>query len=181
MPVSFLKLKSEIGYDHSVIVFLMGTATKMPATACPTHYRTRHSFSDSNTNEDIAMKFEQEYVRCVKNEKECVRSAPNCCDTEQQYASQPGSAARGTHCTMVSLRTVTFLSEYPRQTTVQYTLGHPSINRPRHFFNNSNTNEDIATKFEQEYVRCVRNEKECVCSAPDCCDMEQRSASQPVR
>jgi hypothetical protein len=25
------------------------------------------------------------------------------------------------------------------------------------FFNNSNTNEDIATKFEQEYVRCVRN------------------------
>ena len=25
-------------------------------------------------------------------------------------------------------------------------------------------NEDIATKFEQEYVRCVRNEVECVCS-----------------
>jgi hypothetical protein len=23
--------------------------------------------------------------------------------------------------------------------------------------------EDIATKFEQEYVRCVRNEEECVC------------------
>ena len=23
------------------------------------------------------------------------------------------------------------------------------------------TNEDIATKFEQEYVRCVRNEEEC--------------------
>ena len=34
----------------------------------------------------------------------------------------------------------------------------------RHFFNNSNTNEDTATKFEQEYVRCVRNEEECVCS-----------------
>jgi len=33
-----------------------------------------------------------------------------------------------------------------------------------HFFNNSNANEDIATKFEQEYVRCVRNEVECVCS-----------------
>ena len=30
--------------------------------------------------------------------------------------------------------------------------------------NNSNTNEDIVTKFEKEYVRCVRNEKECVCS-----------------
>ena len=38
--------------------------------------------------------------------------------------------------------------------------------------------EDIATTFEQEYVRCVSNEDECVCSAPDCCDMEQRSASQ---
>jgi hypothetical protein len=34
----------------------------------------------------------------------------------------------------------------------------------RHFFNNSNTNEDIAKKFEQGYVRCVRNEEECVCS-----------------
>jgi len=30
----------------------------------------------------------------------------------------------------------------------------------RHFFNNCNTNEDIATKFEQDYVRCVRNEGE---------------------
>ena len=38
-------------------------------------------------------------------------------------------------------------------------------------------NEDIATKFEQEYVRCVRNEEECVCSAPNCCDTDQRSAS----
>jgi len=49
--------------------------------------------------------------------------------------------------------------------------------RTRHFFNNSNSNEDIATKFEQEYVRCVRNEKECVCSAYNCCDKAQRSAS----
>jgi hypothetical protein len=24
--------------------------------------------------------------------------------------------------------------------------------------------EDTATKFEQEYVHCVRNEEECVCS-----------------
>ena len=40
----------------------------------------------------------------------------------------------------------------------------PTRYRTRHFFNNSNTNEDIATKFEQEYVHCVRNEKECVCS-----------------
>ena len=37
----------------------------------------------------------------------------------------------------------------------------PTRYRTRHFFNNSNTNEDIATKFEQEYVRCERNEKDC--------------------
>ena len=50
-------------------------------TVCPTRYRTRHFFNNSNTNEDNAMEFEQEYVRCVRNEKECVCSAPNCCDT----------------------------------------------------------------------------------------------------
>ena len=41
-------------------------------TGCLTRYRTRHFFNNSNTNEDIAMKFEQEYVRCVRNEEECV-------------------------------------------------------------------------------------------------------------
>jgi len=40
-------------------------------TGCPTRYRTRHFFNNSNTNEDIATTFEQEYVRCVRNEKEC--------------------------------------------------------------------------------------------------------------
>ena len=39
-------------------------------TECPTRYRTRH--------EDIAMKFEQEYVRCVRNEEECVCSVCVC-------------------------------------------------------------------------------------------------------
>jgi hypothetical protein len=53
----------------------------------------------------------------------------------------------------------------------------PTRYRTRHFFNNSNTNEDIATKFETEYIRCVKNEEECVCSAPNFCDIEQRSAS----
>jgi hypothetical protein len=57
-----------------------------------------HFFNNSNTNEDIAMKFEQGYVRCVRNEKECVCSAPNCCDMEQQSASEPGSVASGTPC-----------------------------------------------------------------------------------
>ena len=42
--------------------------------------------------------------------------------------------------------------------------GVPLATEPLHFFNNSNINEDIAKKFEQEYVRCVRNEEECVCS-----------------
>jgi hypothetical protein len=36
-------------------------------TGCPTRYRTRHFFNNSNINEDIATKFEQECVRCVKN------------------------------------------------------------------------------------------------------------------
>jgi len=43
-------------------------------TVCPTRYRTRHLFNNPNTNEDIATKFEEEYVRCVRNEKECVCS-----------------------------------------------------------------------------------------------------------
>jgi len=43
-------------------------------TGCPTRYRTRHLFNNSNTNEDIATKFEEEYVRCVRNEEECVCS-----------------------------------------------------------------------------------------------------------
>ena len=43
-------------------------------TACPTSYRTRHFFNNSKTNEDIATKFEQKYVRCVRNEKERVCS-----------------------------------------------------------------------------------------------------------
>ena len=58
----------------------------------------------------------------------------------------------------------------------KYSVSH-SLRNPA-FLINSNTNEDIATKFEQEYVRCVRNEKECVCSvcssAPNSCDTEQR-------
>ena len=46
----------------------------------------------------------------------------------------------------------------------QLYTGCPTTYQTRHFFNNSKTNEDNATRFEQEYVRCVRNEEECVCS-----------------
>ena len=41
-------------------------------TGCPTTYQTRHFFNNSNTNEDIATKFEQEYVLCVRNEEKNV-------------------------------------------------------------------------------------------------------------
>jgi hypothetical protein len=47
-------------------------------TECPTRYRSRHFFNYSDTNEDIATQFEEEYVRCVRNAEECVCSAPNC-------------------------------------------------------------------------------------------------------
>jgi len=47
---------------------------------------------------------------------------------------------------------------------IPYNTVCPTRYRTRNFFNNSNTNEDIATKFEQDYVQCVRNEEECVCS-----------------
>jgi len=50
-------------------------------TVCPTPYRTQHFFNNSDINEDIATKFEQEYVRCVRNEEERACNAPNCCDT----------------------------------------------------------------------------------------------------
>ena len=70
---------------------------------CPTRYRTRHFFNNSDTNEDIATKFEQEYFHCVRNEKECVCSVPNCCDTEQRSASQPGLVASGTHCIYICM------------------------------------------------------------------------------
>jgi hypothetical protein len=56
-------------------------------TECPTTYQTWQFFNNSNTNDDIAKRFEQEYVRCVRNEEECVCSAPNCWDTEQRSAS----------------------------------------------------------------------------------------------
>ena len=44
------------------------------STGCPTTYQTRHFFNNSKTNEYIAMRFEQEYVLCVRNEEECVCS-----------------------------------------------------------------------------------------------------------
>ena len=44
------------------------------STVCPTRYRTQHFFNNCNTNEDIATKFEQGYVRFVRYKEECVCS-----------------------------------------------------------------------------------------------------------
>jgi len=71
-------------------------------TVCPTRYRTRHFFNNSNTNKDIATKFEKEYVLSVRNEEECVCSA--ClfrCDIfigVRIIKEMPGSVASGTPC-----------------------------------------------------------------------------------
>jgi hypothetical protein len=71
-------------------------------TECPTRYRNRHFFNNSNTNEDIATKFEQEYVRCVRNEDECVCSVCLfCCNTfidVRIIKEMPGLIANGTLC-----------------------------------------------------------------------------------
>jgi len=76
-------------------------------TVCPTRFRTRHFLNNSNTNEDIATKFEQEYVRCVRNEEECLCSAPNYCDiliSGKIIKEMPGSVASGTHCILTFWR-----------------------------------------------------------------------------
>jgi len=63
---------------------------------CPTRYRSRHFFNNSNTNEDIATTFEQEYLRCVRNEDECVCSRCNILISGKIIKEMPGSAASGT-------------------------------------------------------------------------------------
>jgi len=44
----------------STTVHLLSSIPPADYTGCPTRYRTRHIFNNSNTNEDIATKFEQE-------------------------------------------------------------------------------------------------------------------------
>jgi hypothetical protein len=53
---------------------------------------------------------------------------------------------------------------YRRYTATDLNTDCPTTYQTRQFFNNSNTNDDISTRFEQECIRCVRNEEECVCS-----------------
>ena len=67
--------------------------------ACPTTYQTRQFFNNSKTNEDIATRFEQEYVRCVRNEKECVCSKiMSVCVCSKIIKELPGLVGSGTPC-----------------------------------------------------------------------------------
>jgi len=76
--------------------------TVHPCIGCPTRYRTRHFFNNSNTNEDIATKFEQQYVlflhisytmRLDRFKFRC-----NILITGKIIKEMPGSVARGTPC-----------------------------------------------------------------------------------
>jgi len=69
-----LKICSENVIKLSLYCVMCDWSKEVQSTVCPTRYRIRHFFDNSNTDEDIATKFEQEYVRCVRNEKECVCS-----------------------------------------------------------------------------------------------------------
>ena len=53
-------------YYEEIYHFVI-TANVWRTAVCPIRYRTPHFFNNSNINEYIAKKFEQEYVRCVRN------------------------------------------------------------------------------------------------------------------
>ena len=59
---------NKISSDIKLVFYFQLLITCLYHTGCPTCYWTQHFFNNSNTNEDIATKFEQEYVRCVRNE-----------------------------------------------------------------------------------------------------------------
>jgi hypothetical protein len=61
-------------YQYNVWYMSLKLVLRAGSTVCPTRYRTRHFFNNSNTNEDTATKFEKGWVRCVRNEEECVCS-----------------------------------------------------------------------------------------------------------
>jgi hypothetical protein len=76
----FLRKQGNVAKSWSEVKRLAATASgggasQMPCvpkrtkgnTVCPTTYQIRHFFNNSNTNDDFATKFEQEYVRCVRN------------------------------------------------------------------------------------------------------------------
>jgi hypothetical protein len=69
-------------------------------TGCPTGYRTRHFFNNCNTNEDIATKFEQDYVR-ISPSKSSIWALSKKMETSILISGKitnemPGSVASGT-------------------------------------------------------------------------------------
>ena len=69
---------------------------------CPTRYRSRHFFNNSNTNEDIATKFEQQYVR-ISPRKSSIwalskKLETNIFITGKIIKEMPGSVASETIC-----------------------------------------------------------------------------------
>jgi len=93
--------------------------TRSTLYRCPTHHRTRHFFNNSNTNEDIATKFEQQYFHCMRNEEECVCSVClfrcNIFIGVRIIKEMPGSVACGTPC-IIHTR-----CKFQSNTTVHYT------------------------------------------------------------
>ena len=55
-------LSAVVRSTHFVFSLAGTTISIHRTTGCPTRYGTRHFFNNSNTNEDIATKFEQQYV-----------------------------------------------------------------------------------------------------------------------
>ena len=89
-------------------------------TGCPTRYQIQHFFNNANTNEDIATKLEQEYVRCVRNEEECAcirfKFRCNILISGKIIKGMPGSVASGTSC-----RTQCFYCLQPQVSSKQLT------------------------------------------------------------
>ena len=53
-----LRFHCNNGYTNALKCYVTRTLSVLLNTVCPTRYRTRHFFNNSNTNEDIATKFE---------------------------------------------------------------------------------------------------------------------------
>jgi hypothetical protein len=74
-------------------------------TGCPTRYRTRHFFNNSNTNEDISTKFEQDYVRLWEMKRNvsvvCVCFVAISSLVLELLKKMPGLVAGGTSCIMM--------------------------------------------------------------------------------
>ena len=82
--------------------------TKRDYTGCPTRYQTRHFFNNSNTSEDIATKFEQEYVHCVRNEEGMCLFRCYIFNGVRIIKEMAGSVASGTTCVTQHCKTNVF-------------------------------------------------------------------------